>query len=495
MNNSVKVERRFSDASALSEAIVAGELSAVDAAKDVCVQIERLNPALAAVSFYSAELGFEQAASLDAELAAMNGEERAGLSAKRPFFGVPSFMKDLGTAALGLPSQMGSKVFSAAGLGAVQWGIDSELVKRYRQAGLNLLGRTTTPEFGISASTEADAYAYLGGPTRNPFSLLHSAGGSSGGAAAAVASGMVSIANASDGAGSIRIPASCCGLWGLKPSRGLMPCGPLIGETWGGLATEHVLTISVRDSVKMLQATSGSDLGAPYAAPRFEMPSDKVGRQALNLVALQPLRIAICTTTFDSEPVHSEVAAAVTLLGERLQQLGHVVDEAKPFISGRAVISSVVRLMACGTAMTVDAWHRPDLEKLLEPSTQGAVALGRSIGAAQYLQLLAGLHQITRTVAAFHEQYDVLLCPTLAESPALIGRFAMTNSNYEDYRLGPNGLWRYTPFTPLANATGQPSMSVPAGKSSAGLPIGALITGRFGEDALVLSLAAQIEAL
>jgi amidase len=471
----------FIDATALARAIRTKELSCSEAFNASWRVIEEQNPKLGAVCFQSWDIGNFQAQDLDAEFSKLTSDERATLEKTRPFFGVPSLMKDLASAAIGLPSQMGSRAVNQ-GLGPVQWAFDSELVSRYRKAGLNLFGRTTSPEFGISASTEARAYEFLGGPTRNPYSVVHSAGGSSGGAAAAVASRMVLIANASDGAGSIRIPASCCGLYGLKPSRGLMPAGPQIGEAWGGLATEHVLSHSVRDSEAMLRATMGIDLGAPYAQPVPMAANNK------------PLRIALCDTTFDGEPVHPEVAAAVREVAKRCEGLGHIVEIAKPPVNTREVIDAVVRLMACGTAMVVNRWgYQAHIEALLEPATQGAVALGRATSAPQYLELLSRLHRITREVAAFHQNYDVMLCPTLAEPPALLGRFAMSNSDYLDYRLGTNGVWKYSPFTPLANATGQPSMSVPAGKSTLGLPIGAMLTGRLGEDFVVLSLAASLK--
>jgi amidase len=475
------MSNEFIDASALAQAIRSRALSCAEAFDDSWRAIEEKNLKLAAVCFQNEELGASQAKSLDAELVNLNEDERQHLAISRPFFGVPSLMKDLATATIGLPSQMGSRAVSQ-GLGPVQWTFDSELVTRYRKAGLNLFGRTTSPEFGISASTEAKAYEFLGGPTRNPYSLEHSAGGSSGGAAAAVASRMVLIANASDGAGSIRIPASCCGLYGLKPSRGLMPAGPQIGEAWGGLATEHVLSLSVRDSEAMLRATMGIDVGAPYAQPMPISASNK------------PLRIALCDTTFDGDAVHPEVVTAVRKVAQRCEALGHIVEVAKPPVNTREVIDAVVRLMACGTAMVVNRWgYQAHIEALLEPATQGAVALGRATSAPQYLELLSRLHRITREVAAFHQKYDVMLCPTLAEPPALLGRFAMSNSDYLDYRLGPNGVWKYSPFTPLANATGQPSMSIPAGRSLLGLPIGVMLTGRFGEDFVVLGLAASLE--
>jgi amidase len=473
----------FADATALAEQIRAGKVSSVEAFEASWQAIETLNPALAAVCFKDFQLGLTQAQALDSEFARMPIDDRQQLEKTRPFFGVPSLMKDLGTAAIGLPSQMGSRAVNV-GIGAVQWAVDAELVARYRRAGLNLFGRTTSPEFGISASTEARAYDFLGGPTRNPYLQTHSAGGSSGGAAAAVASGMVLIANASDGAGSIRIPASCCGLYGLKPSRGLMPAGPFIGESWGGLATEHVLTRSVRDSLAMLLATAGSDVGAPYAAPVLK-PADK-----------GPLRIAFCATTFDGDPIHAEVALAVRQVAIQLAALGHHVEEVRPPVNTFEVINAVVRLMACGTAMTVNRWgYSAQLEALLEPSTQGAVALGRATSAADYLELLNRLHRITREVAKFHEKYDLMLCPTLAEPPAELGRFAMNNADYLDYRLGEKGVWKYSPFTPLANATGQPSMSLPAGLSSSGLPIGVMLTGRLGEDLTVLHAATALRLL
>ena len=185
-------------------------------------------------------------------------------------------------------------------------------------------GRSTSPEMGISPSTEARAN---GGPTRNPYGLGHSAGGSSGGAAAALASGMVSIAHANDGAGSIRIPASCCGLIGLKPSRGLVPAGPLFGEGWGGLAVEHMLTTSTRDSAAALLASAGADAGAPHAAPGSLLGL----MDALHRADAAPrLRIALCDTTFDGDPVHPEVARAVRHLAARLEALGHAVEPGRP---------------------------------------------------------------------------------------------------------------------------------------------------------------------
>ncbi len=483
---------QFSDALALAQAIRTKTLSCAEAFEASWQVVETKNPQLGAVCFQDYSLGRKQADLQDAQIAKMSSNELQALAQIAPFFGIPSLLKDLATAAIGLPSQMGSRAVNRS-VGSVHWSLDADIVKRYRQAGLNLFGRTTSPEMGISASTEARAYDFLGGPTRNPFHLDYSAGGSSGGAAAAVASGMVLIANASDGAGSIRIPASCCGLVGLKPTRGLMPAGPLIGEAWGGLATEHVLTKTVRDSRVMLQAcmlnSLNGDSGAPYAAP-YASPHTAPVDLSKESSPLKGMRIALCDTTFDGEAVSPEVAQAILAMAKRCETLGANVELARPPVKTYEMIDAVVRIMACGTAMVVNRWgYRAEVEALLEPATQSAVALGRATSAADYLELIARVHRITREVGAFHEHYDALLCPTLAEPPAVLGRFAMSNSDYLDYRLGPNGVWKYSPFTPLANATGQPSLSIPAGKSSLGLPIGAMLTGKFGDDFKLLLIA------
>lgn len=478
------------DATALAQSIARGDCSAQQALQRTLADVAAMNPALNAVCLLRPEVAQASAAAVDAYLArCSDAAARAALLRRRPFLGVPLLIKDVGaaTAHPDFPSRMGSRVF---GLQGHAWSAMGALAQRYIDAGFVIFGRSTSPEMGISASTEAVAY---GGPTRSPWNTAHSAGGSSGGAGAATASGMVTIAHANDGAGSIRIPASACGLIGLKPSRGLLPMGPLAGEGWGGLAIDHVLTRSVRDCVAALQATAGADPGAPYAGPA-QPPNwaDAVAEPP------PPLRIALCNRFFEGDAVHPDVARALAAFAAQLRSLGHEVDEAGPDLATLDVVRPVMQVVATGIAMGLqdiaNARGRELTPDELEPAVWDALHVGRNISGSDYLRALSSLHALGRTMAAFHERYDLLLTPTLAEPPALLGRFAMSNPDFIDYRLGPEGLWRYSPFTPLANATGAPSISLPAGLSSTGLPIGAMLSAPLGEDALLLRVAAQWEA-
>jgi amidase len=478
------------DATALAQHIVRGECTATEALDRTLADVDAHNPTLNAVCLLRPDVARRAAAERDAELAACRTDaDRAALLQRKPFFGVPLLLKDVGpaTAHPEIPSRMGSRVFGAQGFA---WPETGTLAARYLAAGFVPFGRTTSPEMGISASTEAVAY---GGPTRNPWHTAHSAGGSSGGAASATAAGLVAIAHANDGAGSIRIPASACGLIGLKPSRGLMPVGPLAGEGWGGLASDHVVARSVRDCARALDATAGADTGAPYAAPAREAP------YASALTAPpKALRIALVNRFFEGDAVHPEVDATVAAFARQLQGLGHHVEDADVGFTTMDVVRPVMQVIAAGTAMGLDAIAqargRPITPDEVEPVVFGAWRTGRSISGGDYLRALNSLHLIGRRMGNFHERYDLLLTPTLAEPPAVLGRFAMSNPDFLDYRLGPNGLWRYTPFTPLANATGAPAISLPVGVSSAGLPIGAMLGAPLGGEALLLRVAAQWEA-
>ena len=491
------------DALALADDIAAGRIGALEALDAAIARCEAVNGEINAVCNPAFELGREQAREIDDELAVAR-RAAGGLQAlrrQRPFLGVPSLLKDLSTAAVGLPSTMGSRLF-----GAIDWPLDCALVERYRRAGFVFFGRTTSPEMGISPSTEARAY---GGPTRNPWSTTHSPGGSSGGAGAAVAADIVTIAHATDGAGSIRIPATNCGLFGLKPSRGLIPAGPLAGEGWGSLATEHVVARSVRDSAMALDVSAGADIGAPYAAPARPVSFLTEVEEALAWMEAaaerrMPLRIAVTWRTLDGEAVHPEVEQAVRDAARLLESLGHVVEEAAPAVATLEVLKPMLDIITSGTAMAVGIAERkrgrPASDDELEPTTRSAVAHGRSLSAPQYMEALATVHRITRQVGQFmagdgsaSSGYDMMLSPVLATPPIELGRIAMSHPDFIDYRIGPNGIIRYSPFTPLANATGQPSASVPLALSEGGLPIGVMLTGRFGEDHRVLQLAAQIE--
>ena len=487
-----------SDAMGLAARIADGQLSATEAVQAAIARSDKADPAINAVCNPTPDLALAAAREIDEQISKARSEAGGMLALRRlrPFLGVPTLLKDLSTPAIGLPSTMGSRLF-----GKVKWEVDGALVERYRAAGFVFIGRSTSPELGISPSTEAVAY---GGPTRNPWSLEHSAGGSSGGAAAAVMADMVPIAHASDGAGSIRIPATNCGLFGLKPSRGVMPAGPLIGETWGGLATEHFVTRSVRDSALAFDLAAGADRGAPYASP-LQPPSCLLLAEEARRSPVEPLRIAACFTTFDGEAVHPEVEAAVRNAAKLLASFGHRVEEARPGVSTMDALRPMLDLIAAGTAMAVGAREavlgRPANENELEPVTRSAVAYGRSLNGPQVLQAVAAIHRVGRAVGEFMAEadsprpgFDLMLSPVLATPPIELGRIAMSHPDFLEYRIGPEGIVRYSPFTPLANATGQPSASVPFARSSAGLPIGIQITARFGEDWRIFQVAAQIEA-
>ncbi|MBK7060110.1 MAG: amidase [Rubrivivax sp.] len=478
------------DASALAQAIVRGDCSAEKALQRTLADVAAINPALNAVCLLAPEIGLARARELDTELAACrNDDERAARLRARPFFGVPLLLKDVGaaTAHRGLPSRAGSRLFPQG----APWPVDGTLTQRYLAAGFVPFGRSTSPEMGMSATTEAVAY---GGPTRNPWNRAHSSGGSSGGAAAATASGMTTIAHANDGAGSIRIPASACGLIGLKPSRGLMPTGPLVGEGWGGLAIDHVLTRSVRDCAAALDVTAGADAGAPYAAP--PLPASCVAALA---DPPRRLRIGLIKQFYEGDAVHPEVAAVLQEFALQLQRLGHAVEEASIDFTTHEVVFPVMQGVATGTALFLDQLAASRGRAIdpgeVEPVVWSAYQHARSVKATDYLAAINTFHRLGRRMAVFHERFDLLLTPTLAEPPAVLGRFTMDRPDFIDYRLGPTGLWRYTPFCPLANATGAPAISLPVGRSASGLPIGAMLSALHGQDLLLLQLAAQWEAV
>lgn len=478
------------DARALAERVVHGELSAQQLLQQTAVALREADARLHCVSLWSLEVGEARAAALDAELAACPDDAaRAALLKRRPFFGVPLLLKDVGpaTAHREIPSRMGSRLFGAGGR---PWPAQGALADRYLDAGFVPFGRSTSPEFGISASTEAVAN---GGPTRNPWQPDHSAGGSSGGAAAALAAGAVAIAHANDGAGSIRIPASACGLIGLKPSRGLMPNGPLVGEGWGGLTIDHMLTRTVRDCALALDVSAGADAGAPYAAP--PRPASFVDDLQQ---PLPRLRVGLVNRFFEGDPVHPEVRAAIDHLARRLEALGHHVEEATLAFGTLDVVQPLMRMVAAGTSMVLQGIERqrgrPIGSDEIEPTTWGAMQLGRTLSGADFLSAQAAVHALGRQMAHWHERHELLLTPVLAEPPARLGRWAMNEPDFLRYRVGPEGLWRYSPFAPLANATGAPAISLPAGLSSGGLPIGAMLSAPFGHDAMLLRVAAQLQA-
>lgn len=455
------------DATAQAELVRRKEVTPLQLVDAAIARVERLNPRLNAVI----STQFEQAR-----------EQAQRPLPPGPFRGVPFLLKDVIAAQAGVPVTSASRFLSD-----FVPDHDSELVARYKRAGLVILGKTNLSEFGILPTSEPKLF----GATRNPWKLEASTGGSSGGAAAAVASGMVPFAHAADGGGSIRIPASCCGLFGLKPTRGRMPLGPDIGDIMHGLVVEHALTRSVRDSAALLDATEGPDLGAPYVAPPKARPF-------LQEVGAPPgrLRIAVTTRATTGAPVHPECLAAVEATAKHLADLGHTVEEGSLEVPGEELLSQAfIVVWASGAVFALDSMAllsgREPSEELVEPTTWALYELGRSQSISQYLLANAALQRFSRAFAEKWRDVDVWLTPTLAEPPPPLGSFEPPPPE----PLEP--LFRaslFCPFTPLANITGQPAMSVPLHWTPEGLPVGVQFIGRFGDEATLLRLAAQLEA-
>jgi amidase/6-aminohexanoate-cyclic-dimer hydrolase len=458
------------DALGLAGLVADGDVTPTELMEAALGRIEALDSKLTAIAVLSVDMGTKAI------------EE--GLPSG-PFRGVPFLLKDLGAEAVGIPSHLGSRLFADT-----RYDQDSEIVSRLRRTGLAVFGRTTSPELAVGPITEAKVY---GGPTRNPWDLAHTPGGSSGGAAVAVASGILPAAHGSDGGGSVRIPASCCGLFGMKATRARLPAGPSSGEGWAGMAINGFLTRSVRDSAALLDATAGPDQGAPYWPPPLKGSfTEAMGRPPARQ------RIAFSTLSFTGEPLHPDCRAAVEAAAKLCADLGHYVEEASPSLDLMALMQAWTRIVACGSALAVRnkvlARGRELDPDEVEGITRGAIALAETVSGADYLAAVNTVHRFGRALAAFFDDYDLLLTPTLAEPPAKIGRFAPDNEDFLDHRLGPDGILPYSPFTPAFNASGQPAMSVPLHWNADGLPIGIHIAARFGEDELLIALAAELEA-
>jgi amidase len=399
-----------------------------------------------------------------------------------PFAGVPFLLKDLLAEYAGTRLTEGSAFLD----GHYVSKHDTELVARYRRAGLIVIGKTNTPEFGILPTTEPRLF----GPCRNPWDVTRITGGSSGGSAAAVAAGMVPMAHANDGGGSIRIPAACCGIFGLKPTRGRNPLGPHYGDMFSGLVAEHAVTRSVRDSAALLDATAGPAPGDPYVAPPPARPwLEEVGRDPGRL------RIAVTRSAPNGAVVHPDCVAAVDEAARLAAALGHHVAEAAPILDGQMLTEAFFTLWSAGCAWTVADWARrtgqtPDPARF-EPLTWVLHEMGEQRSAAAYLTAVQDLQRVSREVASFFGDWDVWLTPTLAEPPLPLGSFDPTP---DDPVRGLRRSAAFVPFTPLLNVTGQPAMSTPLAWNAEGLPIGTHWVARFGDEATLFRLAAQLEA-
>jgi amidase len=403
---------------------------------------------------------------------------------KGTFGALPFLLKDSGLASTQLASDVGSRLF--AGLKAK---VDSTLNTRFVADGFLSFARTTVPEFCMAPTTEA---VQNGGPTLNPWDRTRSPGGSSGGAAAAVALGIVPIAHGSDGGGSIRIPSACCGVFGLKSSRGLVPHGPARGEGWGGLAVDGVLSRTVRDTAAALDGIAGMELGQPYAAP--ERPDSYL--EFIDGEFDRPLKIAKWTRAWNDIEVAPECLDAVAAAERHLAALGHEVKEAPlPQLKYDAFVDAIVDVMAASVAMTVNGYLRlvgpKDLPALLEPAILDAYRLGGAMHAETYALAINRFHSVARLMEMFLQDYDVILSPTLTQPPARLGELSMS----DDFRSFRKKAGRYTTFLAIVNASGQPAANVPLYWAEDGLPIGVQLVGRFGAEATLLRLSAQLEGI
>ena len=455
------------DATAQAELVRRREVTPLELLEAAIARVEKVNPAINAVVFKM----YDQA----------RAAARAPLPAG-PLSGVPFLLKDFLAEYAGVPFTEGT-----AYLGNYIPAEDSELVRRYKRAGLVFFGKTNTPELAVGPTTEPRLF----GPTRNPWDTGRTAGGSSGGAAAAVAAGMVPMAHGNDAGGSIRVPAACCGVFGLKPTRARVPLGPHYGDLISGLVAEHALTRSVRDSAALLDAVSGPDQGDPYWAPPPARPF------AAEIAApAGKLRIAFSTRTITGAEISPQCVAAVEDAASLCAHLGHEVVEAMPKIDAERFFLAFTSVLAAGFTCAIDDWTRrlgrAPTEDLFEPFVWAFTGRGRQITAPQYLLAVQDLQRISRTVAHFFADHDVWLTPMLGEPPVPLGTFA--------YRPGTDPfelrrkMARFTPFSYFANATGQPAMAVPTYWTPEGLPVGNQYIGRFGDEATLFRLASQIEA-
>ena len=404
-----------------------------------------------------------------------------------PFRGVPFLLKDLGGWLAGVRVTRGSQFFADAPAAAA----DSEHVRRLKRAGLVIFGRTNSCELGLSLTCEPALY----GPTKNPWDTMRISGGSSGGAAAAVGARMLPMAHASDGFGSIRAPASCCGIVGLKPTRSRNTMAPYAGEGLGGLSTEHAVTLSVRDSAALLDATCGAGPGDPYVAPAPERPF-------LAEVGADPgrLRIAFTGVAPNGAPVEADSLRALAEAAKLCAELGHRVEEADPQIDAAAVVPAFLTLASANTVVNL-ASHptkgRPPRPGEVENVTYATGQLGETVTAADYIRATQMAHRLGRQMAAFHATYDVLLTPALATLPPKLGWIDMMMDDVHEY-------WRrvfhFSPFTVCFNLTGQPAIVLPLAQADATperaateFPISVQFVARHGDEATLFRLAAQLE--
>ena len=457
----------FKSAAEQAQLVRSGEVSARELVEESLAEIERLNGDLNAVVMLSAERALEEAD------AVQSGDAR-------PLAGVPILIKDLGAVTEGIRT--------TAGMAALDEWIpshDSATVRRLREAGAIVVGKTNLPELGILPVSEPDRF----GPARNPWDTSRTPGGSSGGSAAAVAAGMVALAHGNDGGGSLRIPASCCGLVGLKPTRGRISWGPHASEVVSGFATEGALARTVYDSALALDILAGYEPGDPYwapppSAPFVEAPAREPGS----------LRIAFVTDSPNGVPVDEECVTATRAAAALLESLGHQVQEVE-IQADEAYVENFVKVWIGGTEHGIRMYERAtgqriDVERL-EPLTRQMYEIAQGVTATDFLDAFAWLQGYARQIVSMWGAIDVLLTPTLALPPIEIGWLRPKDGEPPIQMLMNSANW--VPFTPVWNVTGQPAVSLPLHQSEAGLPIGVQLVGPPAGEELLLSLSAQLE--
>lgn len=478
------------DAMGLAQLIRAGDISAKEALQAAIHQANKLNPKLNAIIHRFDERAFNAA--------------QQGLP-QGVFTGVPYLLKDLNYLFADEPIKMGSR---SVHIVPKQ---DSELVRRMKATGVNTFGKTNTPEFGLIITTEPKSF----GPTHNPFKKKYSSGGSSGGSAAAVSAGIVPMAGGGDGGGSIRFPSAWCGVFGLKPSRGRNPSGPIYAEGWEGAVADHVITRSVRDSAAMLDATAGCEVGSAFVTDRSSLGSfvkaTKTPPKSLKIALMRdPL--------FPGAKVDEEVSSVLAKTATQLQDMGHKLDYDQPKIDIDRMWRDFFTVVCAHTAYFVEDLslrYGPQQVANLEPQTRNMAMIGRSLSVIDLLKAKQGWHEVQYQTGLILEEYDMILCPTVPTAAVKHG--VLPPSRIDELLLNATGLidkgvnvgkWIYNSslierlsapvlskmaFTTLGNITGLPAMSVPLGMSNKGLPIGMQFIGRMNDEARLFALAAQFE--
>ncbi len=453
------------DALGLANLVVQRDVKPSELLEEAINRAEAMNPKLNAIVYKD----YDNARSM-----------ASGDLPKGPFTGVPFLLKDIMAMTTTMPTRQ-----ACAFMPPIPWFHDSVLTSKFKQAGLVPFGKTNVPEFGLVATTEPKLY----GAAHNPWNLDHSTGGSSGGSGAAVAAGIVPMAHANDGGGSIRIPASCNGLVGLKPTRGRVSPGPDLGESVDGLAIDLVVSRTVRDTAAALDIASGPVMGDPY----WEPPKPASYLEAMKTPP-KKLRIAIALKKLDGAALHPDCVAAVQLAAKICRDLGHEIEEASPSLDQATLIPAFTALWTGNLAAGIDTiamltGQTPSEDKF-EGTTWGLYQAGKGVSASQYLQAKALIQRAGRDAAKFHETYDVWLTPTLGRPPVPLGTFDMME---KDITKSFGAQIDYVPFTAMQNATGQPAINLPLFWNADGLPVGTQFVGRFGDEETLLKLAAQIE--